>query len=434
VAQGEGAPSHTETSHFQAFIGIREEFNALRARNPAFAPAHPAAHNPVLRRPPRPLDRVWIEDPAAVQVVDAANAAYGLMLRSMAYSYVVPSPSPEKAIVVDAAIGLMKAVTLLGELAARLPAGPANPACHAGMSFTALRDAGALPAGAGARRFLVERFEELAEGVNALTGLDAPRAVAAASLIGDLSRRVAHRLREFEASAPSPATIATVAPAAATAPEVKLQDGVEIVEGERLTLLFEGKRCIHARFCVTGAPSVFLANVQGPWLHPDAMDVEALAAIAQACPSGAIRYARKDARPDESAPPVNLAALREDGPYAFRGHLRLDGESAGYRATLCRCGASRNKPYCDGSHHDAGFHATGEPPSGQTDMLAQRDGLLTIDPQTDGPLAVRGNLEITSGTGRVVTRTTSTHLCRCGASAKKPFCDGSHARVGFKSA
>ena len=64
---------------------------------------------------------------------------------------------------------------------------------------------------------------------------------------------------------------------AATAPEIKLQDGVEIVEGASLTLQFEAKRCIHARFCVTGAPSVFLANVQGPWIHPDAMDVEALA-------------------------------------------------------------------------------------------------------------------------------------------------------------
>jgi CDGSH-type Zn-finger protein len=66
-------------------------------------------------------------------------------------------------------------------------------------------------------------------------------------------------------------------------------------------------------------------------------------------------------------------------------------------------------------------------------MLAQRDGPLTIDPQLDGPLEIRGNLEITSGTGRMVARVTSAKLCRCGASGTKPFCDGSHARIGFRS-
>jgi CDGSH-type Zn-finger protein len=100
---------------------------------------------------------------------------------------------------------------------------------------------------------------------------------------------------------------------------------------------------------------------------------------------------------------------------------------------LCRCGASKNKPFCDGSHHEVGFSASGEPLTGKADMLAVRDGPLAIDPQTDGPLQVRGNLEITSGTGRVVARVTQTRLCRCGHSNNKPFCDGSHARAGFKS-
>ena len=128
-----------------------------------------------------------------------------------------------------------------------------------------------------------------------------------------------------------------------------------------------------------------------------------------------------------------IAASREAGPDAVRGQLRLDGQPAGFRATLCRCGASKNKPYCDGSHHDAGFTATGEPPTGAAEMLPVRDGPLAIDPQTDGPLQVRGNLEITSGTGRVVARVTSAYLCRCGGSSNKPFCDGTHAKIGFRS-
>ena len=76
-----------------------------------------------------------------------------------------------------------------------------------------------------------------------------------------------------------------------------------------------------------------------------------------------------------------------------------------------------------------GFAAT----MSDADMLEIRDGKLEIDPQLDGPLQVRGNLEITSGTGRVVARVTQARLCRCGASANKPFCDGSHVRIGFRS-
>src|SRR5206468_4150100 len=119
---------------------------------------------------------------------------------------------------------------------------------------------------------------------------------------------------------------------------------VEHIEGRDLTLIYEGKKCIHARFCVTGAPRVFLANVKGPWIHPDAMPVESLVEIAHACPSGAIRYRRKDGAPDETPPPVNLIAVREAGPYAVRAELDLAGRSGSYRATLCRCGASKNKP------------------------------------------------------------------------------------------
>ena len=211
-------------------------------------------------------------------------------------------------------------------------------------------------------------------------------------------------------------------------------DGVDYIDGRQLTLVYEGKKCIHARFCVTGAPGVFIANIKGPWIQPDAVTTEALVEIAHACPSGAIRYQRKDGKPDEAPPQVNLIAIRESGPYAFRGELEIDGKPGPYRATLCRCGASKNKPYCDGSHREAKFSATGEPAStSKTDMLAVRNGPVTVDPLTDGPLQVRGNLEITSGTGRVVARLPQAKLCRCGGSNTKPFCDGSHARIGFKS-
>jgi len=438
VTQGEGAPRDSVGSHYQKFLAIRSELAALSAKNPGFAPAFPAATNPVLRRPPRPEGRVWLENPDAVAAVDVGNASYGLMLRLLAYAYAVHGPSAEKSLVVDLAIGLMQAIAPLAERAARLPAGPSNPHCNAGLSFVALRDAAALPPGRAARRVFVERFAQLADGAAELRPSGDQRALAAADALAALAARAA---REFDLSAPRPAAPAAAptarsAPApvaAAPAPPAELSEGIEKVKGEKLELSFEARRCIHSRFCVTWAPQVFLANVKGPWIHPDAMPVEHLVEVAHACPSGAIRYRRLDGQPEESAPPVNLATLREAGPYAFRAQLVIDGAPAGFRATLCRCGASKNKPYCDGSHHEIGFEASGEPPSGKTDMLAVRDGALRIDPQTNGPLRVRGNLEIVSGGGRVVARLESAALCRCGGSANKPFCDGTHAKIGFRS-
>lgn len=448
VRQGEGATESSADSHYQRFLSIRADLARLKAANPAFAPAYPAAVNPVLRPPLRPQGRVWIEDDAAFATVDVANASYALMLRLLAYSYTLRRPVPQKALCVDLAMGLMRASTLLAERAARLPAGPSNPGCNAGMSFTALRDAAPMLPGESANRYFIERLGELNAAASNLAESGDARAMGASRVIADLAKRGARGFAPAAAAAPFPGVAVTThasngaitaAPASTTtsmpvAPPVPtVIDGVEHIEGRDLTLLYEGKKCIHARFCVTGAPKVFLANVKGPWISPDAVEVDHLVEIAHACPSGAIRYQRKDGKHDEIAPQVNLAAIREAGPYALRGDLRLNGEPIGFRATLCRCGASKNKPFCDGSHHDAGFSASGEPPTGKADMLAVRDGPLAIDPQVDGPLQVRGNLEITSGTGRVVARVTVARLCRCGHSNNKPFCDNSHVRVGFKS-
>ena len=433
VQQGEGAPEHSSDSHFHKFAEVRARLNALKQKNPGFSPAFPAAVNPVLRPPLRPNGRVWLDDDRAAATVDLANTGYALMLRLLAHSYLVPRPLPEKGLVVDLSLELMRAVTALGERAARLPAGPSHPHCNAGMSFTILRDSAPLPPGPSAARFFCERLNEMAAAAEALDLEGDARTARAKRLLTELARKAergfanASSARATTSSQPAP-----VAPAAPPPASTKI-DGVERIEGKKLTLIYEGKKCIHSRFCVTWGPRVFLANVQGPWIHPDAMDVDAVTEIAHVCPSGAIRYERKDGGANEAAPPVNLISVREAGPYAVRAEILLDGERAGYRATLCRCGASKNKPYCDGSHKEVGFSASGEPPTGQADMLEVRDGSLAIDPQLDGPLQVRGNLEITSGTGRVVARVKQARLCRCGGSANKPFCDGTHARIGFRS-
>jgi CDGSH-type Zn-finger protein/uncharacterized Fe-S cluster protein YjdI len=436
VAQGEGTSSCPDGCHYVRFRRIRDEYDALCAARPGFDPARPVARNPVMRMPTSPEDRVFVDAPQAAAVLDLANALYTMVVRLLGRIFGPTDELPdERRLFARLTVDLMQAMSAASEVLTRLPASAAHPGITAGVTFATSRSLDALPQPEAARRLFCERAHELADGCEALArDVSAELAKVAARL-----RRVADRLAAPRAPAPSPpaipapapAALPVAAPAAAPAAPAKDADGVERVRGSRLVLSFDGKKCIHARHCVLGGPTVFLANVPGPWIHPDAASLETVVSLAHACPSGAITYERTDGGPDEPVPTVNALRIRENGPYGFAADLRVDGAPPAIRATLCRCGASKNKPYCDGSHTAAGFSATGEPATVSAEPLAARGGPLEVAPQPNGPLLVTGNLEICAGTGRVVHRATSARLCRCGGSARKPFCDGSHARIGF---
>ncbi len=208
---------------------------------------------------------------------------------------------------------------------------------------------------------------------------------------------------------------------------------IETVRGSQFVIHFDGARCIHSRNCVLDRPDVFVPNVRGEWIHPDNASSEAMAQLAHNCPSGAITYERVDGSKGEEPPLVNIVRVRENGPLAIHAPLVIDGVDQGLRATLCRCGQSKKKPFCDSSHTAAGFVATGEPAKQESQALELRNGRVNITPKLNGPLLISGNLEVVSGTGRTINRVTKTVLCRCGNSANKPYCDGAHTRVGFKS-
>ena len=210
---------------------------------------------------------------------------------------------------------------------------------------------------------------------------------------------------------------------------------MEVVQGKDVTITFEAARCVHSRNCVLNHPEVFVPNVQGEWIFPDAASGETVMGIGFACPSGAIRVARNAGGAGSEVPPVvNTVRVRENGPLAFEAPMMVAGVAGvSVRATLCRCGASANKPYCDGSHVAAGFVATGEPAVKDSAPLEVRNGVIEVAPKLNGSLRVSGNIEVVSGTGRTVNRATQVFLCRCGQSANKPYCDSSHARVGFQA-
>lgn len=430
VEQGEGARITEKAGHFQRFVAIRTEFEEILTTRPDFQPARNAARNPVMRKPVTSGDRVWVSQPDSAYVMDYANALYGQMLRLLSQAFGRAGPMDEKSALLSAAIDLMYAITPAATQLTFMPANDDDD-CFGGMSFATLRPLTALPEGDGEWSVLLQRFEEL-EAAGAALAPFGDRLSASAKAVGEIAHKFEEAVQRFQSRPTSLQTIIEAKPVTETGSPT-IDGDTESVDGHDLVLSFNDKRCIHARHCVTGAPKTFLANVEGPWLHPDKTPAHELATIATTCPSGAITIKRKDGVADETSPLVNLCHIRENGPYAVRADIRIDGEPIGFRATLCRCGRSKNKPFCDGAHGEAGFKATGEPETRSLEPFDLRNGPLDIRLQTDGPLAIDGPLEICAGTGRAVSRVMSTKLCRCGGSANKPFCDGTHTRIGFKS-
>jgi len=442
VTQGEGAGADQGDSHYWRFCRIGEELARHLREDPSFEPAWPAATNPVMNSPIKaPAERVLIDHPGVARWLDLGNALYTTSLRCLVQG-LTASMRSEKATWLDASVALMRALTPVGQGLAARPAHEGDASVHAGLSFTPLRSLAVLPQ-AQAPLVIAERICQLGRRAAELplqrlaceSEAVWPQVIA---MIDDQAGRL-RALRRGAApvrAQPQPPAVQPVAPPTPpTAPATPAAASLpERVRGQSITVVYDGKRCIHARHCVLDAPTVFKANTPGEWIYPDTVHPEALIGVAHNCPSGAIRYERHDHGPEEAPPPVNQLRVRENGPYALHAPLVIAGEPDGMRATLCRCGQSRRKPWCDGAHVDAHFQASGEPPTGLVEPLAVRDGPLHVVPRRNGPLEVEGPLEICAGTGRPVARVSQARLCRCGQSKNKPFCDLSHVAAGFEAA
>ena len=133
--------------------------------------------------------------------------------------------------------------------------------------------------------------------------------------------------------------------------------------------------------------------------------------------------------------PANIVQLNAFGPLYVEGEVEvLDAAGIVARkesnAWLCRCGNSKDKPFCDSSHIAAGF-----PDDGifiaKGGAAPTATGPLRIAPVPNGPLALSGPVTIYGADGAAGFTGDKCRLCRCGASIDKPFCDGSHKRIGF---
>ena len=128
--------------------------------------------------------------------------------------------------------------------------------------------------------------------------------------------------------------------------------------GRRITIFDNRALCAHAGFCTERLKSVFRYGKE-PWIDADGAGAQEIIETIRACPSGALSYALDGIEPSKPARDP-LITVTDNGPYAVTGGVVLKDVEFGAGAskehyTLCRCGASKNKPFCDGSHWAAEF-------------------------------------------------------------------------------
>lgn len=127
---------------------------------------------------------------------------------------------------------------------------------------------------------------------------------------------------------------------------------------DQIVVYWEPQLCIHTARCLRGLPQVFDIN-RRPWIKVDAASADQIAEVVARCPTSALRFERLDGGPQEQAPEQTTIQATPDGPLYVRGDLKIIDQDRSIhklkRAALCRCGHSKNKPFCDGSHWDVDF-------------------------------------------------------------------------------
>lgn len=206
-------------------------------------------------------------------------------------------------------------------------------------------------------------------------------------------------------------------------------------KGDDITVTYDLKRCIHAAACVHGLPDVF-DPAKKPWVSPNEGTAGDVAEVILQCPTGALKYTLADGS-TAPAPEENTVDVVPDGPLYIRGVVEITAGDGTVllndtRLALCRCGASENKPLCDGRHNKVGF-ADGAGFDNPKVKPASEDASpgLTIRLAENGPLLVEGVHTIYTDGRKEEVAGEKCALCRCGASKNKPFCDGAHKAIGF---
>jgi uncharacterized Fe-S cluster protein YjdI/CDGSH-type Zn-finger protein len=137
----------------------------------------------------------------------------------------------------------------------------------------------------------------------------------------------------------------------------------KVYRGRDVEVSFDLDICVHIGECLRGHGDVFNLR-RRPWVLPDEADADLVAEIVERCPSGALLYRRLDGGPQEAPKGAKVTPIR-NGPLLVTGEIEVSREDGTVetlpRATLCRCGISKHKPFCDNEHLTMDFRAPGVP-------------------------------------------------------------------------
>ena len=140
--------------------------------------------------------------------------------------------------------------------------------------------------------------------------------------------------------------------------EDRVPDRLDDYVGKEITIHDNRGVCAHSGYCTDNSPTVFKTREE-PWIDPAADDPAKIAKTIIMCPSGALSYTKDGVlyKDQDCKPSITVS---KDGPYRVVGGIELIGPTGSKpesqeHYTLCRCGGSKNKPFCSGEHWHINF-------------------------------------------------------------------------------
>ncbi len=418
LEQGEGPRGHWKDAHFGQFVAILDEFEQLREANPAFDPVRPVVTVNV-RPSERDTSIPLASDPVTRQVMDLFNVSYEILLLMLQRFFAhTEETDPQLKALADASVNLMfGAIEPLGNLVTTLPAGSQYPGRTAGPSFELFYESDyVLPHREAAWAVLVERIRQAADfcepGAPCAPEISDALHEVRSSLTGIadalLISGAAHRPARYASPAAAPA-------------------------GDRHTLLARA-----ADFYRTSGP---VAPHDDPALSGLAALLASAHATARASqdPGTLARLVDSVLRPLASALPAPASAEPPSPQESLQSH-----ESSPSLWDLAVT-ATTQRAYLGGSAPPGLLEAVaalqdlaiGQAPEAERAQRiadlgrVQRELPPAVMTAKNGPYLVTNVAAVRDHLGRPVQVAPQLALCRCGASAAKPFCDGTHATSGF---
>jgi len=442
LEQGEGPRGDWRDAHFGQFVAILDEYQQMRAANPAFDPVRPVV--PANVRPnSRPVDVALITDPLTARVTDLFNVVYEIRLQTFERFFAhTEETDTQLSTLADVTLDLMfVAIKPLGDLITRLPAGPEYPGRTAGPSFELFYESDYLmPHREAAWTLLAERVdeaawlcEELRAGRGAHIAADlAPVGQALAEIAGTLAAHLPTGSPQAERIAlhrpPDPgegdaalAEAGELAGAVAAAPHL---DGLTELFGTAHAALTAGVREGAGKSATGDRPRNdvvprLLASVLRPLARAAGRPAPAGDGGGATAPAAGAGASPGESTLDDlvwqaaTRATTLLAALSQAGTCP----PELAEAAAGLQALAC----------------DLAGEAKAAGRLAELQKL-QAELPMTIKPAPNGPYLVTNVRRLTNYLGEQVPAPPQLALCRCGGSARKPFCDGACAENGFTDA